>query len=114
MISKDDGGASSRSTEASWDSGTPVIRMMRCSSVPARARISCNPGVATATSHIGWSSPGGPGRTTTLGPPSTGTTSPGAVPTGSSTAAPRGTSACLRLPARSDSSETSRQRPAAR
>ena len=52
--------------------------------------------------HIGCSSRGGPGSTTTVGrrrgPSSGGTTTPGAVPTGSSTVAPSGTCACLRVP----------------
>ena len=62
--------------------------------------------VSTAAAHIGRSSPGGPGSTTTSGPaPSAGgTTSPGAVPTGSRIVAPSGTIACLRLPARIASS----------
>ncbi len=111
MISSDAGGESSRRTSASCDSGTPVIRRIRCSSTPARASTSRTTPTPTAASHIGRSSPGGPGSTTTHGPPSTGTTSPGAVPTGSSTTAPEGTSACLRLPARRLSSLTSRQRP---
>ncbi len=57
--------------------------------------------LATAVRHIGWSSRGGPGSTTTVGFP--GTTTPGAVPTGSITYAPSGTSACLRLAARTAS-----------
>ena len=54
--------------------------------------------LATATSHIGCSSRGGPGSTTTTGEP--GTTRPGAVPTGSITSAPSGIMACFRLAAR--------------
>ncbi len=56
------------------------------------------PRFRTATGHIGCSSRGGPGNTTTVGLP--GTTTPGAVPTGSITCAPTGISACLRLAAR--------------
>jgi hypothetical protein len=58
-----------------------------------------NSGVARAISHIGWSSRGGPGSTTTVGPAASagGTTNPGAVPTGLSTAAPRAITACLRF-----------------
>src|SRR6201996_5832570 len=58
-------------------------------------------GVCTAVFHIGCSSRGGPGRTTTVGAP--GTTTPGAVPTGSITTAPTGTMACLRFAARTAS-----------
>ena len=57
--------------------------------------------VCTAPGHIGCSSRGGPGSTTTVGLP--GTTTPGAVPTGSITSAPAGTMACLRLAARTAS-----------
>ena len=55
----------------------------------------------TAVRHIGWSSRGGPGSTTTVGLP--GTTTPGAVPTGSMTNDPSGTSACLRFALRTAS-----------
>ena len=55
----------------------------------------------TAVRHIGWSSRGGPGSTTTVGLP--GTTTPGAVPTGSMMNEPSGTSACLRFAARTAS-----------
>ena len=58
-------------------------------------------GICTAVFHIGCSSRGGPGSTTTVGLP--GTTTPGAVPTGSITTAPTGTMACLRLAARTAS-----------
>ena len=58
---------------------------------------SCTRGSATAVLHIGCSSRGGPGSTTTVGVP--GMTTPGAVPTGSMTCAPAGTIACLRLAA---------------
>src|ERR1700761_5226975 len=58
-------------------------------------------GVCTAVFHIGCSSRGGPGSTTTVGLP--GTMTPGAVPTGSITTAPTGTMACLRLAARTAS-----------
>jgi hypothetical protein len=72
-----------------------------CSVPVGRGARDCrlNSGVARAISHIGWSSRGGPGSTTTVGPaPSAGgTTNPGAVPTGLSTAAPRGITACLRF-----------------
>ncbi len=54
--------------------------------------------MAIAAGHIGWSSRGGPGRTTKTRSPA-GTTKPGAVPTGSSAIAPSGTIACLRLAA---------------
>ena len=69
MISNEGAGPTSRSTSASWDSGTPVIRMIRCSNVPARASTSRTTGTVTASSHIGCSSPGGPGSTRTTGPP---------------------------------------------
>ena len=59
---------------------------------------SCTSGVCTAVFHIGCSSRGGPGSTTTVGLP--GMTTPGAVPTGSISTAPTGTMACLRLAAR--------------
>ena len=62
--------------------------------------------------HIGCSSRGGPGRTTTVGLP--GTTTPGAVPTGSMTCAPAGTMACLRLAARTESKSTSVNRARSR
>ena len=67
--------------------------------------------------HIGCSSRGGPGSTTTVGPVARragGTTSPGAVPTGSRIVAPSGTTACLRLAARSASSSRCGQRCASR
>ncbi len=58
-------------------------------------------GVCTAVFHIGWSSRGGPGSTSTAGLP--GTITPGAVPTGSNTTAPTGTMACFRFAARTAS-----------
>ncbi len=80
--------------------------------------------------HIGCSSRGGPGSTTTVGPGAGwaprsppralaasgdgATTSPGAVPTGSSTVAPRGIVACLRLPARTASRSRLGKRVASR
>ena len=80
--------------------------MIRCSSVVARASTERTAAVSRAAAHIGCSSGGGPGSTTTVGPasPAGGTTSPGAVPTGSRIVAPAGMIACLRLPARSASS----------
>ena len=70
--------------------------------------MACWTGRATAVRHIGWSSRGGPGSTTTVGAP--GTTTPGAVPTGSITCAPSGTIACLRLAARTASKSRSGKR----
>ncbi len=99
---------SARSVRASSDSGSPVIRINRVSKAEPPASKSATAGTDTAAPHIGCSSRGGPGSTSTSGRP--GTTRPGAVPTGSSTAAPAGTSACLRAPSRSPSSLTSRQR----
>ena len=64
--------------------------------------------LSTATRHIGCSSRGGPGSTTTTGLP--GTITPGAVPTGSITVAPSGISACLRLAARIASGSQCRKR----
>ncbi len=75
-----------------------------------------NASVATASSHIGCSSLGGPGSTTTVGSRATlggGTTRPGAVPPGASTVAPDGITACLRLAARSASRSASGQRSSA-
>ena len=67
---------------------------------------------AIAVFHIGWSSRGGPGSTTTVGPVplAGGTTRPGAVPTGSSTVAPSGITACLRFDARTASASRPGQR----
>src|SRR5690625_182641 len=59
---------------------------------------SCTAAVCIALCHIGCSSRGGPGNTTTVGVP--GTTTPGAVPTGSRMCEPAGIIACLRLAAR--------------
>ncbi len=104
----------SRSERAISDSGIPNSRRIRCSYAPARARTVRSAGVSSAAAHIGWSSRGGPGSTSTAGrsaPSGGGTTRPGAVPTGSRTVAPRGTSACLRLPARIAASSRLRQRP---
>ena len=64
------------------------MRMIRCSSVPARASTARTGAVSTATAHIGCSSPGGPGQHHHDRPAVAGTTSPGAVPTGSSTDRP--------------------------
>ncbi len=109
VISSDDVSTESpRSVRASSDSGIPIIRMIRCSSESVSSARTA--GVRTASAHIGCSSPGGPGSTTTGGRPSPDTTSPGAVPTGSSTTAPSGTRACLRAPARIPSSDASRHR----
>ena len=57
------------------------MRTMACRYSVRPAIASCSAGVSTAVCHIGWSSRGGPGRTTTVGLPAT--TMPGAVPTGS-------------------------------
>ena len=95
--------SASRSVCAISDSGGPNRRMIRCSSVPAPSSTARTGSASCAVSHIGCSSRGGPGSTTTTGEP--GTTRPGAVPTGSSTVAPGGTIACLRLPARIASSK---------
>ena len=75
--------SASRSVSASPDSGRPNIRTVpwRYSVRPAIASRTASH--AAAVRHIGWSSRGGPGNTTTVGFP--GTTSPGAVPTGSIT-----------------------------
>jgi len=58
-------------------------------------------GCSSAPSHIGLSSRGGPGSTSTVRPSGPGTTRPGAVPIGSSGVAPSGTMACLRFAASS-------------
>src|SRR6185436_5932562 len=89
--------SASRSVSASPDSGSPNIRTISCRYSVRPAIASFTGWLATAVRHIGWSSRGGPGSTTTVGDP--GTTTPGAVPTGSITYAPSGISACLRLAA---------------
>jgi hypothetical protein len=66
---------------ASPDSGSPNIRIVCCLYSVRLAIACCTASVPTAVRHIGWSSRGGPGSTTTVGVP--GTTTPGAVPTGS-------------------------------
>ena len=70
----------------------PNSRSVRCAYVVALAIAACSASVARAVLHIGCSSRGGPGSTTTVGPglaaAAGATTSPGAVPTGSSTVAP--------------------------
>ncbi len=100
--------SASRSDSASPDSGSPNIRTVSCRYFVRPAIASCTAGVPTAIGHIGCSSRGGPGSTTTVGLP--GTTTPGAVPTGSMTMAPAGTIACLRLAARTASKSTSVKR----
>ena len=82
------------------DSGIPYSRSIVCrySVAPLIAAFSAS--VSTASPHIGCSSLGGPGNTTTVGllaGSRGGTTSPGAVPIGSSMLAPSGITACLRL-----------------
>ena len=64
------------------------------------------PRVSTAAPHIGCSSRGGPGSTTTVGAgrrPAAARRGPAPCRPGSSTVAPRGTIACLRLAARTAS-----------
>ena len=60
--------SSPRIVAASWDSGTPHSRMVSCRSSTAPRSASCTTGVASASGHIGCSSLGGPGSTTTGGP----------------------------------------------
>ncbi len=101
--------SATRRVSAISDSGIPNSRSIRCSIWPAPFSAAFIASVATAVPHIGCSSRGGPGSTTTVGRSRSaggGTTSPGAVPTGSSTVAPSGTVACLRLPSRTASMST--------
>src|SRR5829696_3182141 len=91
-----------RRVSAISDSGMPNRRSIRRSYRVWSTIAVRNDSVATASYHTGWSSRGGPGRTTTVGPgrPSVGgTTRPGAVPAGPRTVAPSGTVACLRVEA---------------
>ena len=76
------------------------------------AMASCSAEVCIAVRHIGCSSRGGPGSTSTVGFPPT--TTPGAVPTGSRIVAPAGTIACLRLAALTASKSTSLTRARSR
>jgi hypothetical protein len=80
------------------------MRIVPCRYSVRPAIASWTPAVRTAFSHMGCSSRGGPGSTTTVGVP--GTTTPGAVPTGPRTSAPAGTIACLRLAAMTASKST--------
>ena len=90
----------SRSVVAISDSGSPYSRSVRWVYAVASRIATRNASVSVALRHIGWSSRGGPGSTTTVGPsrPSAGgTTSAGAVPTGSMTVAPVGDDGLLAI-----------------